>query len=242
MTRLFLFAGQSNMVGSGAQSKELPEHVRAHCSKVELFEDGSLRHVLWKETFGPEVGVAEWATQAFPDERVVFCKVARGASNLYYDWNPDGVSRGDEDAYRGPLYPRLVDAYEKLAKETQQSRVDGFFWMQGERDSVFEFMARAYRERLGELVEAVRDLVGWPTLPVVIGQIAPRVYRLEQQRFHDTHRATVQQDQRDLAKQDNHVALAEAADLPQSDNLHFDTGGQLELGRRFAREMAKLLR
>ena len=230
------------MVGSGARSSELPQSVRDRCSTVQLLEDGDIHQMLWKKTFGPEVGVAEWAAEAFPDDRVVFAKVAQGASNLYYDWNPDGVSRGDEDAYRGPLYPRLVDAYEKLAKETDQSRVAGFFWMQGERDSVFEFMARAYHERLGELVEAVRDLVGWPTLPVVIGQIAPRVYRLEQQKFHHTHRATVQQAQRDLAEQENHVALAESADLPQSDNLHFDTGGQLELGRRFAKEMAKLLR
>jgi hypothetical protein len=110
----------------------------------------------------------------------------------------------------------------------------GMMWMQGERDSVFEFMAEAYERNLADFVKAVRRDTDNEDLPFVIGQIAPRLYRLEEGQFQHAYRHIVQESQRAVANSTRLVEFVETMDLPQSDNLHFDTGGQLELGRRFA--------
>ena len=175
--------------------------------------------------------------------RRVLCKVARGGANLYYDWNPDGVSKGSEDEYRGPLYPKLIEALETLnapfSPSNESFEWSGMMWMQGERDSVFAFMAESYERNLTDFVSAVRRDTGNENLPFIIGQIAPRVYRLEEGQFQHAYRHVVQEAQRAVASSNRWVELVKSMDLPQSDNLHFDTGGQLELGRRFAEAYLK---
>jgi hypothetical protein len=71
-------------------------------------------------------------------------------------------------------------------------------------------------------------------LPFIVGQIAPRFYRLHENAFAHKFRHVVQAAQATVARADPYAALVETIDLPQSDNMHYDTGGQLELGKRFA--------
>ena len=111
--------------------------------------------------------------------------------------------------------------------------------MQGERDSVFEFMAESYESNLTDFINAVRRATGNDYLPFIIAQIEPRVYRLEDKQFQHAFRHIVQEAQRAVASSNPSVELVETIDLPQSDNLHFDTGGQLELGRRFTEAYLK---
>jgi len=233
MIRIFLLAGQSNMVGAGITAQKIPS------GNVRLFEDGEWRDLFWRNRFGPEVGLSQTLSSAFFDDQIVLCKVAQGGANLYYDWNPDGVSKGAEDEYRGPLYPKLIEALEtlnaQLSSSSESFEWSGMMWMQGERDSVFESMAESYERNLTDFVSVVRRGTGNGNLPFVIGQIAPRVYRLEEGQFQYAYRHVVQEAQRAVASSNPLVELIETMDLPQSDNLHFDTGGQLELGRRFAK-------
>jgi len=237
-----LLAGQSNMVGAGITA-QIPTAQRTPPGNVRLFEDGEWRDLLWRDRFGPEVGLSQPLSSAFPDDQIVLYKIARSGANLYYDWNPDGVSTGPEDEYRGPLYPEFTDALGTLKVQLSSSgefiEFSGLMWMQGERDSVFEFMAESYERNLTDFVNAVRKDIGNDNLPFIIGQIAPRVYRLEEGQFQHAFRHIVQDTQHAVAKSNSLVELVETMDLPQSDNLHFDTGGQLELGRRFAEAFLK---
>ena len=242
MVRIFLLAGQSNMVGAGITA-QIPTAQKTLPGNARLFEDGEWRDLFWRDRFGPEVGLSQPLFSAFPDDQIVLCKVARGGANLYFDWNPDGISKGAEDEYRGPLYPKLIEALEtlnaQLSSSSESFEWSGMMWMQGERDSVFESMAEFYEKNLTDFVSAIRRDTGNENLPFVIGQIAPRVYRLEEGRFQHAYRHVVQEAQRAVASSNPLVELVETMDLPQSDNLHFDTGGQLELGRRFARAYLK---
>jgi len=242
MIRIFLLAGQSNMVGAGITA-QIPTAQKTHPGNVRLFDDGEWRDLFWRDRFGPEVGLSQTLSSAFPDDQIVLCKVARGGANLYYDWNPDGVSKGPEDEYRGPLYPKLIGALETLnalfSPSNESFEWSGMMWMQGERDSVFAFMAESYERNLTDFVRVVRSDTGNENLPFIIGQIAPRAYRLEEGQFQHAYRHVVQEAQRAVAHSDRWVELVESMDLPQSDNLHFDTGGQLELGRRFAEAYLK---
>ena len=237
MIRVFLLGGQSNMAGAGIAA-QIPEAQRTMPQNVRLFEDDAWRDLLWQDRFGPEVGFAKGIAGAFPNDQIVLCKVARGGANLYYDWNPDGISRGPEDEYRGPLYPKLIAELEALTTQLSTTQdpweFSGMLWMQGERDSVFEFMAHAYEDNFVVFVEAIRRDTGNRELPIITGQIAPRIYRLEEGRFTHAFRHVVQEAQQQASCSDPLIKLVETRDLPQSDNLHFDTGGQMELGKRFA--------
>jgi len=225
------------MAGAGITA-QIPEAQRITPQNVRLFEEDAWRDLLWRDRFGPEFGFAKGISAAFPNDQIVLCKVARGGANLHYDWNPDGISNGPEDEYRGPLYPRLKASLETL--RTQLPAMDasweasGMVWVQGERDSVFEFVAESYQSNLAAFITAVRMDAGNSKLPFAIGQISPRVYKLEEGRFQHAFRHVVQEAQRAASCSDPLTELVETFDLPQWDNLHFDTGGQIELGKRLA--------
>jgi hypothetical protein len=210
MARIFVLAGQSNMVGAG-ETGELPDSLRSFPQNVRLFEDGVFRDVLWRERFGPEAGFASRIGSIFPREPIVLCKMARGGANLYYDWNPDGCSRGEEDTYRGPLYPKLQEEIARLVSALEAEGRDHEFtavlWMQGERDSVFSVMAEAYEENLRNFIDAIRWDLGVSELPFLIGQIAPRQYDLMEGTFRHSCRKTVQKAQRAVARSQAGVAL-----------------------------------
>lgn len=240
MTRVFLLAGQSNMEGAGAVSSRLPASIRDRLPRdVQLFEDDDWRTLLWQDHFGPEVGFVRELAPVPAGDRLVLCKVARGGSNLHYDWHPERATGGMGERYLGPLYPKLIAAYTSVAAPLERSderwECAGLLWMQGERDAVFETMARAYAVNLETLIAAVRADTGRERLPVVVGLVSPRVYELAHERFQHRYRQVVRDCQRWVARTDPRVALVDTTDLPQCDNLHYDTPGQFEFGRRCAR-------
>lgn len=115
-----------------------------------------------------------------------------------------------------------------------QSNMAGLLWMQGERDSVFAFMARKYAANLVRFIRHVRHDTASPGLPVIMGRISPRVYDMSRMVFQHVYRTVVQKAQDCVARSCRRVRLVQTDDLPQGDNLHYTTGGQLVLGRRFA--------
>ena len=236
-TQIFILAGQSNMVGSGVTA-EIPERWRTAPNGLRLFIDGQPSPWLAGERFGPEIGFGVALAEALPDTPVALCKVARSGANLYYDWNPDGVSQGDEDVYRGPVYPALLDALSAVSRDLSVQEpapaIAGMLWMQGERDSVIEIMANAYEANLRAFIARVRSDLDSPHMPFLMGQINPRILNLPDLRYQHPWRETVQAAQAAVAQSEKSVALVRTDDLPQSDNLHFTTAGLLELGRRYA--------
>lgn len=238
MTRLFLLAGQSNMAGAGVTAG-LPGQYTTTPERIRLFEDGEFRTLAYADTFGPEIGFAHEIIQVYPDDSIILCKVAVGGANLYYDWNPDGVSQGPEDVYRGPLYPKLINAVSQLTALLKEENIEpvitGMLWMQGERDAVFDFMAGTYEQNLKGFIACIRRDTHVAGLPFIMGQICPRIIIPDTGKYNHAWRRTVQVAQRNTADNERGVYLVATDDIPQSDNLHFDTLGLLELGKRFAR-------
>ena len=236
MASIFILSGQSNMDGC-ATTAELPESLRSTPSKVRFFHKGEFRQLCYEPRFGPEVGLAHALADALANDPVVLCKVSQSGADLYYDWNPDAESGGPEDQYRGPMYPRLLDALSDLKERLgpENAAVRAMFWMQGERDSVFEHMAAAYQRNLAAFIDRVRCDVA-RDMPFVLAQIAPRVIdEIETGRYRHAWREQVRAAQSTVAEASQNVALVPTDDLPQFDNLHYDAAGQVLLGRRFAK-------
>ena len=69
------------MVGAGITA-QIPTAQSTPPANVRLFEDGEWRDLLWRDRFGPEVGLSQPLSSAFPDDQIVLCKVARGGAYL----------------------------------------------------------------------------------------------------------------------------------------------------------------
>ena len=100
--------------------------------------------------------------------------------------------------------------------------------------TIFEFMADAYKKNMINFIEQLRSDVNTHDMPFTMGKIAPRKFDITKGTFHHQYRNQIRQTQDEVAQQLPYTYSIETIDLPQSDNLHFDTAGMVELGKRFA--------
>jgi hypothetical protein len=97
------------------------------------------------------------------DKTVHPVKFAIGSTRLGEHWHPER---------KGSYYPRFSSFVRTaIAAAPQPSRLEGFFWLQGESDSGAENTATSYYDNLISLVQAVRCDLERPDLPFVASQI-----------------------------------------------------------------------
>ena len=171
--RVFVLAGQSNAVGVGHA-----EYLSGHFGRDEIkkwregFENVKLIYVshnirssgfvptkigcaeFGRDTFGPEVGVADLLDERYPGQTFFIVKCAFGGMSLFRDWlspsggpglyDPDsryfeGVLSTDDRPF-GWCYNELAEllkkSFETLESEGYKPEIEAFFWMQGETDAV----------------------------------------------------------------------------------------------------------
>ena len=221
-----ILAGQSNMAGHG----ELSEIDRPPLPpKVKLFDlnprDGC---------FGPEVGFARSLTDHMKLDNLWLIKYAVGGSSLLAwepEWSAERAALTD-DADKGALYPRLI-SHVKQVTAGVNVRVLACLWKQGESDSRYETAAAEYHENLPRLIQRMRSDLDQPEMQFIIGlsNATPAGF---------TYRSLVQSAQKQVAQTVPNVSLVETDGLTKlEDDLHYDTAGQLELGKRFADQLSR---
>lgn len=187
--------------------------------------------------FGPEVGFAQRFLEWMGLDELWLIKYAVGGSSLLAwqkRWSAKRAAIAD-DADKGALYPRLMRHVKQV---TQDEAVDPLacLWMQGENDSRYQRASAAYQRNLTELIADMRQDLAQPRMQFVIGLANPAPVQF-------THLPTVRAAQKQVAQTLPHVSLVDTAGLTRyEDNIHYDTAGQLELGRRFARQLSHDLR
>ncbi len=238
---LFLLGGQSNMDGCG-RAGELPESFEAHPSNGVIWDNRSECWVaLGTDSttrrrggqFGPELAFTHRLAAAHPDKTIAVMKTSAGGTKLARHWIP-----------REKMYVRFIERFHKAVKNMEAGNVDykvaGMLWMQGESDSETLEMAKAYRDNLKSMFNDVRQQTGRPDLPIVMGRISSSLLKKTPWVFD--HAKIVQAAQEQVAADDENAELVLTDDLStHRDNTHFDTEGQLELGRKMAEVMLKQL-
>jgi len=226
--KVFILAGQSNM-GGRAQVAELDESQQRLPVNVELYDAGTRIAVADKATFGPEVTLADELSRAMPDAPLVFIKYTAGGTSLLA-WAPDWTEAGAAttgNAGAGPLYQRLLEQVAAITanRETELAAV---FWMQGERDARYPAAGAAYERNFAALIQRIRRDLKAPDLPFIFGQVNPPAGTYP-------GLAAVRAAQVRVAERVGRTTLVTTDDLTKRpDRLHYDTQGQLALGRRFA--------
>lgn len=246
---LYLLAGQSNMDGRG-KAKDLTEAQRQPMADAIIYyrnppasTDGwkplgpgysiapGYKGKLPSATFGPELGFAAAMLKARPGRPLALIKGSKGGTSLAKDWKPG--AKGQPET-QGPCYRNFIETV-KRAQDALKARGDAFvirglLWHQGESDA--SAPAGVYEKELTTLIARLREDLGTPELPVVVGEV-----------YDNGKRDRVREAQKKVAGAVPHVAFASAADLKTWDNgTHFDAPSQLTLGERFGAAMLTLLK
>ena len=199
--RVFIFAGQSNMVGSDSKVRDIgrfPPFAGLENSQTGVkfsysigrerqFEsDGWVDLQPVNETVGPELSFARKVT-AHTGAPVAIIKCAAGGTHLGGDWNPD-----EPQGFK--MYPRALELVRSsLAQLDQQKipyRLEGFMWHQGENDMFNEDYQSNYGKNLENYLARWRKDLNAPKLKFYIGELCtktiwgmdlrPRMYAISQ--------------------------------------------------------------
>jgi hypothetical protein len=174
--------------------------------------------------FGPEVGfsdtvkaIVDGGGNATYDKPVAILKFAKGATNLYNNW----------DAPSGDCYTAMVQdiprAKFELGQANYKFNIRGMIWYQGESDSSDQAVAEAYGANLTTLFADIRSRFDKPELPIVICKVA---YETSPPAYIET----VRTQQQNVADADSNIAIIDTAVYERRDAVHLNAKGMYELG------------
>jgi len=247
--RVFVFAGQSNMVGSDSKVKDIKrfppymglEGVQEKVKFVYcLGRENKKRSAMpWEalapvnNIVGPELSFARKVTRHIKAP-IAIIKVAAGGTHLGGDWNPD-------QPIGFKMYPLALEtirtALADLDKRKIKYRLEGFMWHQGENDMFNKDYMPNYGKNLKNFLAKWRRDLKTPNLKFYIGELCtktiwgmdlrPRMYAISL-----GQREVTNADTRAEYVPTSHVG----AEIGQPVGLHYHYGtlGQLQHGENYA--------
>jgi len=226
---VFVFAGQSNMVGKRSKAAELPKAYQGEQADIRIFTGDkweTYRPGLGQPAgFGPEVSAALDLSQSL-GKPIGIIKHSVGGTNLAVQWHP-GKARN--------LYAKLAEKAAAAAK-ARPITVAGAFWMQGGADARSEKMANAYAANLDALIGAMRRDFGNPSLRFVSGRTTSATAKPHPRYPAATTVLAAQMQERE------HYVSIDTSDITKGpDKIHYNTLGIVMLGQRMADAMEALL-
>ncbi len=232
---LLLLAGQSNMVGSGKLADIKGNYEFNNIFYYNFGMNTNLK--ISNENFGPEFGISKELNNHFPDKKFILIKYAIGGSSLL-DWSP--VYNKTVAEITG--HPEFGNIYDSLMKKSAlltsglTVKNAALVWMQGERDARIPEAGMNYYLNFKAFIESVREDLNSPYLPVIFGRINPpkNMYPAVDKVVHA---------QEKISEEIPNTYLISTENLEKwTDNVHYSSVGQIELGRRFGKKLTELLR
>ena len=183
--RVFIFAGQSNMVGSDSKVtdiKRFPPFAGLEKSQPAvqftycLGRENKTRSNGWaplqpvNNIVGPELSFARKVTSHIKAP-IAIIKVAAGGTHLGGDWNPD-----EPIGFKMyPLARKLVESsLAELPRRKIRYRIEGFMWHQGENDMFNEDYMKNYGTNLNNYLAKWRRDLKSPKLKFYIGELCTK--------------------------------------------------------------------
>jgi hypothetical protein len=227
---LYIFAGQSNMVGA-LGSYGLPPEVPAVQNNIKFQYRTQHSVYLDSTNWGPLTTV--WSmgggeitfgqvTTLRQQKEIAIVKVAANGTSLFVEWNKD---------FPGNWYDKLIDkvnsSVAQLEQEGYEVNIKGMVWIQGEGDAVSWGRANAYDINLNTFVNDIRTNINAENMPFYANKLSPNTNLP----WDDLLR----QKQEEYALTDSNFHLMNIDDMAIGpDELHFTKETHLEIGRRFA--------
>ena len=246
--RVFIFAGQSNMVGSDSKVRDVQRFPRylglekpqsrirfSYC----IGRENKMRSEGWADlqpvnnVIGPELSFGE-KVRRVTQAPVAIIKCAAGGTHLGGDWNPD-------DPIGFKMYPLALelvrDSLAELDKQNKKYRIEGFMWHQGENDMFNKDYMPNYGKNLKNFIAKWRTDLDAPKLKFYVGELCtktiwgmdlrPRMY-------------AISQGQKEVSRADPLVEYVPTSHVgveignPVGLHYHYGTLGQLQHGENYA--------
>jgi hypothetical protein len=246
--RVFIFAGQSNMVGSDSKATDIKRFppfagldeaqsgVRFSYligRKNKMKSDGWTVLQPVDKVVGPELSFARLVSQNI-DAPIAIIKCAAGGTHLGGDWNPE-----TPEGFK--MYPLALDLVRKSLAELEKQkipyRIEGFMWHQGENDMFNDDYRANYGANLAKFLARWRRDLKTPQLKFYLGELCtksiwgmdlrPRMYAISL-----GQKAVVKADPLAEYIPTSHVGV----EIGRNVGLHYHYGtlGQLEHGVNYA--------
>src|SRR5512133_3819113 len=188
---LFLFSGQSNMVGMGATVTAEQNKITNNDIKIYLDAEGDNSLLKkWsafgpgfgntKSTFGPELYFGKLLSDSMSGKKLAFIKVARSGTYLgkATEWLPPSSNGGTGGTYYAAMMVSIDNALKSFNNAFDTSlytpKWAGFIWLQGEFDGwkdADKVYADAYEKNLTNLIKDIRTKTGAADLPIILPMI-----------------------------------------------------------------------
>jgi len=246
--RVFIFAGQSNMVGSDSRVKDIdrfPPFIGLDKPQDEVLfsynigreekrtSNGWVPLQPVDDVVGPELSFARRVSQEIRAP-IAIIKCAAGGTTLGGDWNPD-----DPSGFR--LYPEALKLVQsslaELDRKKMAYRIEGFMWHQGENDMFDRTFKPNYGRNLKNFLASWRRDLKAPDLKFYIGELCTKtIWGMDNR--HNMY--AIRAGQKAVTESD---PLAEyiptshdAVEIGGGEGLHYHYGtlGQLEHGVNYA--------
>jgi len=246
--RVFIFAGQSNMVGTHsrvADIKRFPPFADLDKSQKKVLfsyklgredmatSDGWIDMQPTGDYFGPELAFARQVSQNIKAP-IAIIKCASGGTGLGDDWNPDEPS-----GFK--LYPLALDhvrsSLAELDRRKKPYRIEGFMWHQGENDMFKEDFKARYAGNLKNFIACWRRDLKAPGLKFYIGELCTKTVWGMDNRDNMFAIRTAQKAVADADPLVDYIPTShDAVEIGGDAGLHYHYGtlGQLQHGVNYA--------
>jgi len=246
--KVFLLAGQSNCGGAG-NGDQLPADLKKTDKEVLLFSKGHKNELtllapynrveekfhIEHTAFGPELVFGKEMKKAFPNDVVLIVKQSTGGTSIVAwdknwkraDWKSDMKLAKNEkkEPYYGLVLSMAKEGVAQAKAKFPGARVEycGMLWVQSERDDTDVKLAKDYEKNLRALIQNYRTDLGAPDLPFLFAGSNVRLYA-----------DIIMNGMKKVAQEVPNTALILVNDLPKHEGIHYNTEGQMKLGKRFA--------
>jgi len=246
--RVFIFAGQSNMVGSDSKVNDIklfPPFVGLDRPQERVLfsynigREEKLTSKGWVAlqpvdgVVGPELSFARRVSQEIKAP-IAIIKCAAGGTTLGADWNPD-----DPSGFK--LYPlalRLIQSsLAELDRKHVAYRIEGFMWHQGENDMFDREFKPNYGRNLKNFLAKWRRDLKTPHLKFYIGELCTKTVWGMDNRANMVAIRAGQKAVTDSDPQSEYIPTShDAVEIGGGAGLHYHYGtlGQLEHGVNYA--------
>jgi len=250
---IIIIAGQSNAVGC-TYVNTLDENKRFYFAPhVYLYEEGNFADYYTKRIIkgitcnmgncdfqmGIEYGISYVLNKEFPKTTIGLIRYAYGGTTLYNHWKTDYVGEPEGSEDYGTCYyhfkKTIINGIEAYKRAGYNPTIRGMVWMQGETDAVDKKKAACYKENLEILLKEFREFLRIPDLKIIVGEIATQApsapYSNEVRRI-----------QREVCGENiNNIFMSTKGIKIGHDTYHFDGNEDFILGKRFGKQVVKLL-
>lgn len=192
--------------------------------------------------FGPEIGMAETLSKVYPDEKFIILKYTMSGYSLNFHW----LYHGERAYIYNAFLPFVTTYMDQLLSLGYNAEISAICWMQGESDTT-EYKGERYLYNTERFVSFLRsdlsEYAGDEGIYFIDAGISDGPYCLPAYDLvNEAKESFAMQDEKNIYFSTIDMGLTTLYEPVEKPDLgHYDALCELELGRRFAQEIIRIL-